>query len=74
MSLSILIVAFFARLQVVTQSRTMDLREVFQYSLGPVPWSLATPDGQMTKTTKSTLLQLLEKDFDPIEVVPNDAV
>ena len=66
--------SFFSRLLVVAQSRAMDLREVFQYSLGPVPWSLATPDGQMAKTTKSTLLQLLEKDCDPIEVVPNDAV
>lgn len=65
---------FFARLLVIAQSRAMDLRQVLKYSLGPVPWSLATPDGQIAKTTKSLLLHLLEKDVPPVEAVPQDAV
>ena len=52
----------------------MDLRQVLKYSLGPVPWSLATPDGQLGKTTKSILLHHLEKDVPPVEAVPSDAV
>ena len=36
---------FFARLLVIAQSRAMDLCQVLKYSLGPVPWSLATQDG-----------------------------
>ena len=64
---------FFARMLVVAQSRAMDLRRVFQFSLGPLPWSLATPDGQLAKTTKSTLLNLLEKDVAPQEEVPANA-
>ena len=51
----------------------MDLRHVFNYSLGPVPWALATPDGQLVKTSKSTLLETLEKDCKPAESVPSDA-
>ena len=37
----------FARLLVVTQTRDMDLQEVFKYSLGPLPWSLASADGSL---------------------------
>ena len=52
----------------------MDLRQVLKYSLGPVPWSFATQDGQLAKTTKSILLHLLEKDVPPVEAVPCDVV
>ena len=68
------IAIFFARLVVIAQSRSVDLRQVLKYSLGPVPWSLAIPDGQMAKTMKSILLHLLEKDVPPFEAVPRDAV
>ena len=42
--------------------RSMDMKEVLSYSLGPVPWSraLATAEAGMTKTAKSNLLPLLE--------------
>ena len=51
----------------------MDLQRVFHYSLGPLPWALATPDGQLAKTSKSTLLDALEKDCQPAERVPRGA-
>ena len=44
---------FFARMLVIAQSRAMDLQHVLKFSIGPVPWSLATPDGQLRKTTKA---------------------
>ena len=31
----------FARLIMIMQKRSMDLKEVFKYSLGPFPWALA---------------------------------
>ena len=50
----------FAHLLVVAQTRDMDLREVFKYSLGPLPWSLASADGSLCKTVKSKLQESLE--------------
>ena len=60
----------FARLAVVAQSRSLDMRSVLDYELGPVPWSLATPDGGLVKTDKSCLLHLLESGTQPVEDVP----
>ena len=57
----------FARLAVVAQSRSLDMRSVLHYELGPVPWSLATPDGGLVKTDKSCLLHLLESGTLPME-------
>ena len=31
----------FAKLIIIKQKRSMDLKEVFKYSLGPFPWALA---------------------------------
>ena len=64
---------FYSSLLVIAQSRSMDLRQVFQYFLGPVPWALATPDGQLAKTAKSKLLDALEKDITPVESAPPGA-
>ena len=60
----------FARLLVVAQRRSMDLSEVFQYSLGPLPWLLASVDGSLGKTNKSKFLESLTKDIEPVEDVP----
>ena len=49
----------------------MDLQEVFNYSLGPVPWSLASSDGSLAKTDKSKLLEPLISKVDPAENVPD---
>ena len=58
----------FARLLVIGQSRQIDLRDLLTHELGPVPWSLATYDGSLAKTNKSTLAKLLE---DGVEILPN---
>ena len=47
--------SLFARLAVIAQTRSMDMRHVMSFPLQPVPWSLANPDGSSIKTTKSKL-------------------
>ncbi len=53
--------SLFARLLVIAQVRHMDMREVLKYELGPMPWSLACVGGGLVKTTKSSLVPLLEQ-------------
>ena len=57
----------FARPIVIAQARKLDMREVLKFSLGPVPWSFAMPDGTLAKTSKAKLLALLESGTDPVE-------
>lgn len=61
-------------LLVVAQTRSMDLCEVFEYSLGLLSWSLASADGSLGKTNKSKLLELLTKDIDLIEDFPPTSI
>ena len=63
----------FARLLIVAQTRSLYMRDVLCYELGPLPWSLTSVDGNLAKTTKSKLLDLLEKDSPPAENVPGNA-
>ena len=49
------------------------MRNVLTYSLGPVPWALAYPDGSLTKTMKSKLVHLLEENTPSLESVPAGA-
>ena len=51
----------FSMMTLVAQSRELDMKEVFSYPLGPVPWSLSTSEGSMRKTNKAALSQALEK-------------
>lgn len=64
----------FAKMVVIAQHRQMNMKEVLQYPLGPLPWSLATPDGAPAKTTKASLLHSLEEQAKPAEDVPTTAV
>ena len=38
------------------QNRKDDLKDVFCYPLGPVPWALATSNGELKKVSKSKLM------------------
>ena len=64
----------FARLLVICGKREISLKEVLTYSLGPIPWSLATADGSFSKTVKSKLLDAIEKDVDNpmVNELPNN--
>ena len=54
--------AFFSHLLIIANTRTLNLKEVFEYELSAVPYSIAYPDGSLCKGTKSKLLLELEKE------------
>ena len=41
----------FGKLEIIQQTRNLDLKEVFCYLLGPVSWSITYSSGDMVKTT-----------------------
>ena len=64
----------FGQLALIMQTRNVDLREVFEYPIGPYPWSLSGPMGELRKTNKASLLHALEKDIVPEETVDDRTV
>ena len=59
---------------VIAQTKDTDMGEVLKYTLGPLPWSLATPEGLYVKIPKSKLAEDLEKDVDPCAEEPDASV
>ena len=55
------------------QFRKIDLKEVFKYPLGPLPWPLANAYGLPRKTNKTKIMQLLEKSTAAVETYPGNA-
>ena len=53
-------VKFISRLLAVGKSREIDIKELMTYSLRKFPATLTSSDGQLAKTSKSTLMHLLE--------------
>ena len=45
----------FGRMAVIGQSRDIDLKEVFSFPLGPIPWSLGDEFGMLKKTNKAVI-------------------
>lgn len=45
----------------IANSKRMNIEEVLQHPLGPLPWSLANSDGSLKKTNKSALARHFEK-------------
>ena len=43
---------------IIAQSRQLDMKSVMRYELGPLHWSLATPDG-----TQRLLLKTIWKSY-----------
>ena len=58
----------FAKVSLVTQIRSLNMRSVFKFPLGPLSWSLSEPIGTLKKTCKAALLHKLE---DPVETIEN---
>ena len=58
----------------IAQTRTMDMKEVLSFELGPILWSVASIDGSPNKTTKSVLTSQLEKDIELVTPIPHEAV
>ena len=49
------------------------MSEILSYPLGPLPWALATPEGLVRKTNKSTLANNLQKNVAPVEDLPRNS-
>ena len=62
----------FANVSLVAQIRSLNMRSVFKFPLGPLPWSLAEPIGTLKKTSKAALLHKLEGPVETIENVSGD--
>ena len=59
----------FGKIALIQQTRKLDLKEVFCYPLGPIPWSIATSAGELMITSKSALMRELEKGLTRVEMV-----
>ena len=59
----------FGQMVLIANSRNLDIREVLQHPLGPIPWSLANCDGTMKKTNKAVLANRLEEKVSATESV-----
>ena len=65
--------AMFAQMIVIAEARQQSMKEVLSHPLGPLPWSLAAPDGSLKKTAKS-LAKELQKDAPAVEcLLPRSA-
>jgi len=60
----------FGRLLVIGQSRELSMEKLLSYPLGPLPLSIATPDGSPVKTVKAKLLRALEDNVQPLTSIP----
>ena len=63
----------FSRIALEAQFRKIDLKTVFTYPHGAMPWSRAGAFGFIRKTNKSQLAQLLQKNIPIIERYPANA-
>ena len=64
----------FAQMIVIAEARQLSMKEVLSHSLGPLPWSLAAPDGSLKNIAKSSLAKELQKDAPAVEsLLPRSA-
>ena len=74
---SIILIAdkyLFGSLHVIAQTRQLDIREVLQLELCPLPWSLSNVDDTPVKTNKSVLAGLLEKGVEQMQAIPEESM
>lgn len=64
----------FGRLLLLSHNRDIDLPDLLSKCLTTFPLSIATEEGNMRKTTKSTLLSILEKNTNQPETVKAETV
>ena len=57
----------FAKILLVAQIRSLNMRVVSKFPLGPLPWSLAESLGSLKKTSKASLLHKLEGKVESLE-------
>ncbi|KAL8625537.1 hypothetical protein ACOMHN_014626 [Nucella lapillus] len=62
--------ALFGRMIVMGQCRDINMKDMLCHPLGPLPWSLATPDGSIRKTNKAALATFIKKNIPLADTVP----
>ena len=62
----------FAKIVLVFQIHSLNLRLVFKFPPGPLLWFLVEPIGTLKKTSKASLLHKLEEKVEPIENVSGE--
>ena len=65
--------SLFARILILQEKRSISTRELLKYSLGPIAWSLATPEGSIYKPVKAKLLNVLEERIPVLGTTPPKA-
>ena len=65
--------SFFTRILILQEKRRISTRELLKYFLGPIAWSLATPEGSIYKSLKSKLLNVLEDRIPVPSTIPPKA-
>ena len=50
----------FGQMLLVASSRNLNMKDVLEHPLGPLPWSLANSDGTMKKLTRLLLPESLK--------------
>lgn len=61
----------FGKMVLISQTRRLDMSEVFSHPLGPVPYELANADGSIRKNNKSSLGREVMKNATLITSIPN---
>ena len=60
----------FAQMIVIAECRNLQMSEVLARPLGPLPWTLANPDGTLRKTNKASLAKELHKNVQAADAIP----
>ena len=55
----------FSQHDLLSVGHNVDLELTLPFLLGPVPWSLSTPDGIPTQTDKSKLMHVVQSHIEP---------
>ena len=61
--------SIFGRITTISQQRNIEMKKIFCYLLGPIPWALTNSMSTLKKTNKAILMHELEKHAEPNEKV-----
>ena len=61
--------SIFGRITTMSQQRNIEMKKMFCYLLGPIPWALTSSMSTLKKTNKAILMHELEKHTEPNEKV-----
>ena len=62
----------FCKVTIIAQKRSINLNQLFEYPLGPLPLSLAETVGTLKKSAKSEFLHKVEGPVEPAAAVPDE--